>query len=151
VDHFADEQPLGPGLTRQLVQTATRGRANVEAATGEPFEELVSQWQLSNYLEDLPDFTPLDSRLQYTSWNFRELYRSNFELGVFPKPYPLTPVVTPDGDVGLSGTLRGGSGVHLRVVQPASAPGLELRLTAADGESTVDDGVKPRIALVRIR
>ena len=151
VDHFGDEQPLGHEFTRQLVQTSSRGSANVESVTGEPFEELVAQWQLANYTEDLPDFTPLDPRLQYTSWAFRDLYQSNFELGVFAKPYPLTPIVTANGAVGLSGTLRGGSGVHLRIVQPASAPGVDLRLTAGNGTSTVDAGVKPRIALVRIR
>ncbi len=151
VDHFAAEQPLGGDFTRRLVQTANQGSANVEAETGEPFDELVSQWQLANYVEDLPGFTPLDSRLQYTSWDFRPLYQANFEDGVFPKPYPLTPQVTSDGDVSLSGTLRGGSGVHLRIVQPASAPELELRLTGNDGESPLAETVKPRIALVRIR
>ena len=151
VDHFADQQPLGADFTRRLVQTGNRGSANVEAATGEPFAELVSQWQLANYVEDLPGFTPLDPRLQYTSWNFRTLYQENFDQGVFGKPYPLTPPVTENGDVGLSGTLRGGSGVHLLIDQPPSAPELELTLTAANGTTTVDDGVKPRIALVRLR
>jgi hypothetical protein len=151
VDHFADEQPLGHDLTRQLVQTSSRGSANVAAVTGEPFEELVSQWQLANYVEDLPDFAPLDSRLQYTSWALRDVYRQNFELGVYPEPYPLNPIVTTTGEVGLAGTLRGGSGVHVRVVQNASAPEMQLRLTAGDGTNTVDEGVKPRIALVRIR
>jgi hypothetical protein len=133
------------------VQTTNRGSANVEAETGEPFEELVSQWQLANYVEDLAGFTPLDPRLQYTSWALRDVYQANFDAGVFDKPYPLTPLVTADGAVALSGTLRGGSGVHLRIVQPASAPEVDLRLTGDDGESPVSATVKPRIALVRIR
>jgi hypothetical protein len=147
-DHFAGGQPLGHDFTRQLVQTSSRGsrgggdRRAVRGAGGLAARQL---------RRGSADFTPLDPRLQYTSWAFRDLYQSNFELGVFPKPYPLTPLVTANGAVGLAGTLRGGSGVHLRIVQPASAAGLELKLTAGDGASTVDDGVKPRIALVRIR
>jgi hypothetical protein len=65
--------------------------------------------------------------------------------------YPLDPLQTSDGDVNLAGTLRGGSGVHLRVVQPAAAPELELRLTDGDGISPVSASAQPRIALVRIR
>jgi len=151
VDHFADEQPAGNDFTRRLVQTRNNGSANVEAETGEPFAELVATWQLANYTEDLEDFTPLDGRLQYTSWALRDIYQANFEEGVFDKPYPLTPPVTADGAVGRSGTLRGGSGVHLRVGQPPSSPEVELRLTDGDGVSPVSATVQPRIALVRIR
>ncbi|HEX6106275.1 MAG TPA: hypothetical protein VFZ26_11875 [Gemmatimonadales bacterium] len=151
VDHFADQQPVGNDFTRRLVQTAGRGSATVETETGEPFAELVAQWQLANYVEDLDGFTPLDPRLQYTSWDFRELYQLNFEQGVFAKPYPLTPLVTSDGQVTLSGTLRGGSGVHLRVVQPPSSAEVQLRLSGGDGLTPVSAAAQPRIALVRIR
>ena len=150
VDHFATQQPLGGDFTRRLVQTASTGRANVEAATGESFADLVAQWQLANYAEDLPGFTPLDPRLQYTSWNLREAYQLNFDDGVFAKPYPLTPLTT-DGNIDISGVLRGGSGVHLLVQQPASAPEVELRLTGDDGERAVEQAALPRIALLRIR
>ena len=151
VDHFASEQPVGNDFTRRLVATANRGSGNVETETGESFPELVAAWQLANYTEDLENFTPLDDRLEYTSWAFRDIYQLNFEQGIFAKPYPLTPPVTSDGDVGLTGTLRGGSGVHLRVVQPPSSPEIELRLTDGDGIAPVAAGVQPRIALVRIR
>ena len=151
VDHFASQQPVGGDFTRRLVQTGNNGSANVETETGENFPELVALWQMANYTEDLENFSPLDDRLQYTSWAFRDIYQTNFENGVFAKPYPLTPPVTTDGAVARSGTLRGGSGVHLRVVQPPSSPDIELKLTATDGISPVTAGVEPRIALVRIR
>ena len=151
VDHFAGDQPLGSAFTRRLVQTRNRGSVNVATETARPFDELVAEWQLTNYVEDLPGFQPLSSRLRYTSWALRDLFQTNFDDGVFAKPYPLTPLVTSDGNVALAGTLRGGSGVHLRVVQPASAPELQLRLTGDDGESPVSESARPRIALVRIR
>ncbi|HEU5040842.1 MAG TPA: hypothetical protein VFT84_08490 [Gemmatimonadales bacterium] len=151
VDHFATEQPVGNDFTRRLVQTGNRGSANVEAETGEAFADLVATWQLANYTEDLANFTPLDDRLQYTSWALRDVYQANFEAGVYDKPYPLTPPVTSDGAVGRSGVLRGGSGVHLRVVQPPAGPALELKLTDPDGTSPVSPAAQPRIGLVRIR
>ena len=151
VDHFATEQPVGNDFTRRLVQTGNTGSANVEAETGEAFPDLAATWQLANYTEDLPGFTPVNDRLQYTSWALRDLYHSNFEAGVYDKPYPLTPEVTSDGAVARTGTLRGGSGPHLRIVQPPSGPALELKLTAGDGVSPVSASVQPRIGLVRIR
>jgi hypothetical protein len=151
VDHFATQQPVGNDFTRRLVQTGNTGSANVEAETGEAFPDLVATWQLANYTEDLENFTPVDDRLQYTSWALRDLYQSNFEAGVYDKPYPLTPEVTSDGAVGRAGTLRGGSGVHLRIVQPPSGPPLELKLTDDDGVSPVSASAQPRIGLVRIR
>jgi hypothetical protein len=151
VDHFATQQPIGNDFTRRLVQTGNRGSANIEAETGESFSELASTWQLANYTEDLENFAPLDDRLQYTSWAFRDIYQTNFENGVFAKPYPLTPPVTSDGGVARSGTLRGGSGVHLRIVQPPSSSEIELRLTDGDGIAPVSATAAPRIALVRIR
>ena len=105
------------------------GSANVEHVTGEPFDDLVARWQLANYVEDLPGLTPADETLQYTSWAFRDVYQANFEDGVFLKPYPLTPDSTMTGTYTHTGTLRGGSGRHVRIIQPASAGPVLLRLT----------------------
>lgn len=139
-DHHAATQPLGVEVTRALVQTTRRGSDNVEAVTGEPFDELVARWQMANYLEDLPGFAPSDETLQYSSWPFRAVY----------VPYPLAPDVTA-GTYSHSGVLRGGSGKHLRIVQPALGAPVNLRLTAADGESALPDDAEPRIALIRLR
>ncbi len=150
-DHHAATQPNGTELTRALVQTLLRGSANVEAVTGEPFDQLVSRWQLANYLEDLPGFVPADETLAYTSWAFRDIFALGFDDGVFDKPYPLTPDVTESGTYRREGILRGGSGRHLLVIQPASGDPVTLRLTRDDGSSALDNDAAPRVALVRIR
>ena len=150
-DHYAATQPTGVEVTRALVQTTLRGSANVEHVTGEPFDELVARWQLANYLEDLPGFVPSDERLQYTSWAFRDVYGASFQDGIFLKPYPLTPDSTLTGTYSHAGVLRGGSGKHLRIIQPASAGPVLLRLTRSDGSSRLPDDAEPRIALIRIR
>jgi hypothetical protein len=149
VDHFAATLPQGTDLTRALVQTNRLGVANVEAITGENFSVLVSQWQLANYLTNLPGFTPASSRLQYTTLNRRSIYQMNFP-GVFSKPYPLTPDSTRDGSYGRSGVLRAGSGRHVRIIQPAGSNEVSFVLTDATG-SPITSAVKPRIALARVR
>ncbi|MDQ3136948.1 MAG: hypothetical protein M3Q93_05110 [Gemmatimonadota bacterium] len=147
-DHFAATQPQATELTRALVLTDRFGKANVEAATGEDFSTLVSQWQMANYLTSLADFTPSNERLQY-AYNLRGIYQANFPA-VFDRPYPLEPEIS-DGTYDRTGVLRAGSGRHVRVVQPAGSGEVRLTLTNGAGTSSVSTGATPRIALVRVR
>jgi len=150
-DHFAATQPAGTELTRALVQTARDGTDNVEAVTGANFSTLVAQWQLANYLDNLPSFSPLSDRLQYTSFDFRSLYQAGFDAGQFVKPFPLTPDVVGSGTYSHSGTLRGGSGRHVDIVQPAGAGEVTILLTGPGGTAALPASVKPRAVLARIR
>jgi hypothetical protein len=140
-DHFAATQPQGTELTRALLQTSRRGSDNVSAVTGQPFDELVSEWQLANYVDDLPGFTPVNPRLQYLSWNFRDVFA----------PYPLAPDVAPDGVYNVTGILHGGSGKHVLIVQQPNAAEVGFKLTQEDGTSTLPETVSPRAVLLRIR
>lgn len=141
-DHFAATQPQGTELTRALVQTNRLGAENISAATGRPFDQLVSEWQLTNYVDDLPGFTPLPgSRLQYTSWDFRD---------VFPS-FPLEPDPAPDGVYSHIGVLRGGSGRHVLITQQPNAAEVSFKLTQDDGTSALPESVVPRSVLLRIR
>ncbi len=149
-DHFAATQPQGTELTRALLQTNRTGMANVQAVTGEDFSTLASQWQLANYLTNLSGFTPVSDRLRYTSLNLRAIYQLNFQNGVFAKPYPLTPDSTRTGAYDRTGVLRGGSGRHVRIIQPVSSGEVNLVLTGG-ASSPVSSVAKPRIAVARVR
>jgi hypothetical protein len=50
-----------------------------------------------------------------------------------------------------NGTLRGGSGRHVDVVQPPSSGEVTLLLTDAGGNTVLPASVKPRAVLARIR
>ncbi len=143
-DHFAADSILGTELTRALVATNQVGSTNVTARTGVDFGTLVGEWQLANYLDDLPGFSEPTARLRYKSWNFRAVADSNSQ------PYPLQPDNTDGTAYEHSGTLRAGSGHHVLVVQPPSAGPVDLRLTNGTG-GALSTTVQPRIALVRIR
>jgi hypothetical protein len=140
-DHFAATQPNGTELTRALDGTARVGSANVAAVTGVNFSTLVAEWQLANYLDNLPGFTPGSDRLQYSSWDFRSVLQ----------PYPLTPDSTKTGAYNRTGMLRAGSGRHVRIIQPAGAGEVSFLLTDSDGTSLLSSTSRPRVALVRIR
>jgi len=148
VDHFAAQQPLGSDLTHRLEQTTQVGYRNVETVTGESFPNLVSQWQIANFLDDLPGVVPASDRLQYTSWNFRT---------AFGAPYPLLPDTTVNGldDSGLpysrSGTLRAGSGTQVLIGQSPGGGVVDFQLTNSNGSALPAAVAQPRIAVFRIR
>jgi hypothetical protein len=98
---------FGPGITPKLVQTALTGTANVAAQTGVPFAALDERWALTNWVSDLPGFTP-PGELQYVSWSFRAMYGSLYlqDPVDFPRPFPLVPTVVTAGSLNLTGSLR---------------------------------------------
>jgi hypothetical protein len=144
LDQFASVPVLGTDLTRGLLATNQVGSANVAARTGVDFSILVGQWQLANYLDHLPGFTEPTGRLQYKSWNFREVADSN------AVPFPLVPDNTDGTSYTHSGLLRAGSGRHILVTQAAGAGPVDLKVTSPTG-GALSNSIKPRVALVRIR
>jgi hypothetical protein len=143
-DQFATDTILGTSLTRALLATNQTGSTNVAARTGVDFSTLVGEWQLANYLDDLPGFPTSDPRLRYKSWNFRAIADANGET------YPLQPDSTDGVAYSHSGTLRAGSGRHILIAQPAGAGLVDFTLTSSTG-TALPSNIVPRIALVRIR
>ena len=145
-DHFASDSVLGTDLTRRLVATSLVGASNVVAQTGVDFSVLVPEWQMANYLDDLPGFNQPGSRLRYKTWNFRRVFADS--LG---QPFPLVPDNTTGSGYSHIGVLRAGSGRHVLVTQAGNAPLVDLLLSAPSGVEPVSPTVDARIGLVRIR
>jgi hypothetical protein len=146
VDHFASDSVLGTDLTRRLVATNRLGTSNVVAQTGIAFPVLVPEWQMANYLDDLPGFDQPGSRLRYKTWNFRQVFPDSLS-----QPFPLIPDQTTGSGYGHTGVLRAGSGRHVLVTQAVSAPLVDLLLTGASEVEPMSPTVDARIGLVRIR
>lgn len=145
VDHFAADSVLGTEFTRRLVGTPLVGVANVVAQTGANFSVLVTEWQMTNYLDDVPGFDQPSARLRYKTWNFRTAADS---IG---RSFPLVPDATTGAGYNLTGVLRAGSGRHVVVTQAPGAAPVDLLLTAPSGTAPVSRAVDPRVGLVRIR
>jgi hypothetical protein len=85
----------------------------------------------------------LDTRLEYRSVNLRSTFDDLFPV------YPLRPdSVT--ATYARQGVLRAGSGRHVRVVQPAGAAAVELRLADPAG-GAVNGLAAVRYAVARLR
>jgi hypothetical protein len=100
---------------------------------------------MTNYLDDLPEYQQVSSRLRYKTWNFRGAADS---LG---QGYPLVPDPTNGSGYSHSAVLRAGSGRHVLVTQAPGASAIDLLLTAPSGAEPVASATRPRIGLVRIR
>ena len=152
VDNLDELEVRGTPFTQALVRTGLNGFANVEAASGESFSTLVTQWQLAKFLDNLPNFTTSSDRLRYITIDLREQFSqlNDQQPNEFRRPYPLAPDSTRTGTYNRSGTLRQGSGRHVRIIQPAGAPAVQLLLTNNSG-GQISSAAVPRVGLVRIR
>lgn len=132
-------------MTRALVASPETGAANVAARAGRPFDALVGEWQLANYLDNLSGFTPVNQGLAYHSINLRATLAQLFPV------YPLRPDSAGASYI-WAGTLRGGSGKPLRVVQVPGGGERSIRLTRSAGsEEPTDALLAARVAVARIR
>jgi hypothetical protein len=138
-------------FTRSMVGTSQGGAANIEAVTGDQFEDVVSRWGLANWVTDL---TP-HAELKYVSWNMHAVFSSLHTqrpapTGPFPKFYPLTPTISAGRDVDSTGTLRSGSPVYYRATEAAGDPGFTLSFTAPNG-ALISAAMKPRLNVYRLQ
>ncbi len=140
-DQEAADTILGTDLTRSLVRTSQVGAVNVAAVTGQAFDQLVGQWQMANYAEQIGAFLDPTGRLRYKSWDLKATFQS---LGA---SYPLKPDSITTGVYASTGFLRGGSGKHVLVIQGANGAPLDLQLKGDNGFSSL----VPRLAVVRIQ
>lgn len=135
-------------FTRSMVATSQTGAANIENATGDQFEDIVSRWGFANYLTDAGG----PAELRYDSWNMHSVFSSlhTQRPQLFPNFYPLNPLISAGRDVSLSGTLRSGSPNYYRATQPPGDPGFTLRLTAPNG-AAINAAMKPRLNVYRLQ
>jgi hypothetical protein len=142
----------GTDFTLKLERTTRVGADNVAQQSGQSFSDLDTYWNLANYLDHLPGFTPADPRLGYLSLNLRSKFAqlNQQDPDTYPRPYPLAPDSTTTGTYQRAGTLKQGSGHHVRIKQGPGAAAVQFRLAGTNGAAISSDLV-PRIGLVRIR
>jgi len=148
-DHFAADTILGTGLTRALdgadspTGAALTGSINAASTTGVDFPTLVSEWQMANYLTSVAGFTEPTTRLRFRSWDLPAALASEGS-------YPLQPDSMTTTVYTHTGTIRAGSGRHLRVIQAANAPAVTISFSNGTG-AVVTPTVVPRFGVARVR
>ncbi len=140
----------GGGVVRLLSESGMVGTQNVEAATGEGWERLVTRWFMANSMSDYTGVT-VPSFLEYSSWDFKATYESMHtnDQAKFPRPFPLSPLVSNGGVFSRQGTLPAGSGDYVFVHLNAGSDGFEVTFTGPGGEP-LGSGA-PRLSVIRIK
>ena len=59
---------------RDFTANATIGAANIEARTGRAWEESLGEWALAMYLDDMPGFATIATRVRFPSWNLTDIW-----------------------------------------------------------------------------
>jgi hypothetical protein len=142
----------GTDFTLKLERTTRVGADNVAQQSGQLFSDLATYWNLANYLDHLAGFTPADPRLGYLDINLRSIFAelNQVDPATYARVYPLIPDSTTTGTYQRAGTLRQGSGHHVRIIQQAGAAAVQFRL-AGPGNTAIATTLDARIGLVRIR
>ncbi|MFI5244682.1 MAG: Ig domain-containing protein, partial [Gemmatimonadales bacterium] len=139
--------------------SAATGVANLEARTGQSWEQSLGEWSLAMYVDDLPGFTPANPHLRFLSWNLPDIWlgmctdlgpcsnpNNSFQLYPSRNPFGSYAVTFGNFNVNLT-TLAGGAFAIFDLSGLQSAKQLiELRsVNGGDPPGTV------RIAIVRIQ
>lgn len=157
VDHYAPDEQL---FFRDIVASPATGVANLEARTGRRWEEMLGEWSLAAYLDDIGGFTPANPRLAMPSWNYPSMWLGMcVDMGpcvdpsnpilLYPRSTPFSPRARSFGDfqVGI-GEMVGGGFTLLDLSGPGSSSQvIEIKALAGSGDAppTV------RVAFARVR
>jgi hypothetical protein len=134
------------------------GVANLEARTGQPWEQSLGEWSLAMYTDDLPGFTPANAHLRFLSWNLPDIWAGlSSDLGCpnpnhappcYPASNPFNPHLEAFGNftVSLPALVGGGFTIFDISGTQAARQLIEIKSPAGgDPPSTV------RVAIVRIQ
>jgi hypothetical protein len=125
----------------------------VTAVVGQTFPNLVGEWFLALYVDDLTGFTPTSPRLTFESWGLRTIFLNNCcaPNSPFPTAFPFTPVNASSSNFQRTGTLRGGSGRHFMATIPGGATGIDVLISKAPDGPVLDATLESRVAIVRLQ
>jgi hypothetical protein len=145
-DQYAPDEDA---FLRALVQDPSRtGVANLEAHTGRPFADLVTDWFLASLADNLAGVTAERPELSHPSWNTRDVFlgMSNDFPEDFPYWFPFA-FFFPESQTFLQpvDVVRGGSAALFDLTSSQAGQLLELR---AWGGGAPDPAL--RVAILRI-
>ncbi len=125
------------------------GVANLEARTGQSWEQSLGEWSLAMYSGSIPGFVATNPHLRFPSWNLPDIWKGmNTDLsGTYPAPNPFNPRSVTYGNFSANVTLQGGGFTIFDLSGTQTAKQL-IQLQSVNGG---DPPGTIRIAIVRIQ
>jgi uncharacterized protein YjdB len=140
--------------------SAAVGAANLELRTGRRWEEMLGEWSLAAYLDDVAGFAPQNLRLRMRSWNHPDIWRGLCsDLGpclnpsnpaqLYLRPTPFSPRQRTYGNFQFVVATLIGGGVSYLDLDGAGFASQAIEIKSATGNGDAPGSV--RIAFVRVR
>jgi hypothetical protein len=135
---------------KDWTSSVSTGVLNLEARTGQPWEQSLGEWSLAMYTGAIPGFVPVNPHLKFASWNLPDIWQGM--NGAFPKLYPSANPFNPRfetyGNFSSSITSLPGGGF---MVFDLSGTQLSRQLIQLQSPTGGDPPSTIRIAIVRIQ
>ncbi|MCX5763338.1 MAG: Ig-like domain-containing protein [Gemmatimonadetes bacterium] len=156
IDHYGPTETQF--LTAFTTGTAT-GVPALEARTAShPWEEILGEWSLAMYLDDLPGFTTANARIDFPSWNLRNIFlglcgdlgpcTTTNAVQQYPRPIPQQPRAVSFGNFTSVITAMVGGGYTLFDLGGTQTARQLLELKGPNG---TDPPSTMRIAIARVQ
>lgn len=152
IDHFATDEAA---FIRALVSGPETGVSNITARTGLAYPQVVSDYSLAMFLDDLPGFTPSRSVLRFPSWNLRAVMGGMNAINPYINgnpwtlAFPLLARVSPNGNfTSVVSSLRSGRAAFFDVTIAGSGVPQLLELQSPSGGPPASN---VRVAFVRVQ
>jgi hypothetical protein len=144
----------GEGVYKRLEATALTGTANIEAATGESFQNLFADFGIALYTDSIPGLvrSAIPQRDRFVTRNLRQLYAALFRAAGpsadVPSAFPIVVLAIPANQA-VSASMLPGTVAYYRVDTPAGSGPVQLRFATPTG-TAISTGLHPQIAIVRL-
>lgn len=135
---------------KDWTSSGATGVANLEARTGQPWEQSLGEWSLAMYSGSIPGFVPANPHLRFPSWNLPDIWQGmNTDLrSSYPASNPFNPHVETYGNFSVNLPALAGGGFAIFDISGTQSSRQLIQLQSANGG---DPPPTVRVAIVRIQ
>jgi hypothetical protein len=144
----------GETVYKRLEATALTGTANIEAATGEPFQRLFADFGIALYADSIVGVarSAVPLRDRFVTRNLRQLYAALFRAAGpsadVPRAFPIS-VRSIAANQTVNASMLPGTAAYFRVDTPAGGGAVQFQFATPTG-GALSSSLRPQVAIMRL-
>jgi len=144
----------GEGIYKRLEATTLIGTANIEAAAGESFQGLFSDFGIAMYTDSIPgvDRSSIPQRDRFVTRNLRQMYAALFRAAGPSADVPIVFPIVPKSilaNQAVSASILPGTVAYYRIDTPAGSGPVQVRFATPAG-AALKASLHPQVAIFRL-
>jgi len=144
----------GEGIYKRLEATTLIGTANIEAAAGESFQGLFSDFGIAMYTDSIPgvDRSSIPQRDRFVTRNLRQMYAALFRAAGPSVDVPIVFPIVPQSilaNQAVSASILPGTVAYYRIDTPAGSGPVQVRFATPAG-AALKASLHPQVAIFRL-